>query len=119
MKRITLLCAALTLAGCIARGDPAASVAMACPVPVEASILPQPEYPRTEAREGYEDNCLVRFDVDRSGAPVNLDTRCTYKAFAESAEVAMKTARFDKRLARKLPAGAQCASYPISYELTG
>lgn len=119
MKRIILLFAALALAGCVARGDLAAPMAMTCPVLVNASIHPQPEYPLAEAHDGYEDSCLVRFDVDSSGVPVNLDARCTYKAFADSAEAAMKTARFDKSLSRKLPAGAQCASYPISYELMG
>ncbi|ABI77846.1 putative lipoprotein [Hyphomonas neptunium ATCC 15444] len=114
-----LLLAGLALAGCAARGAPPPPLAMACPVAVEAAVYPRPDYPPTEAQAGYEDDCLVRFDVDASGAPVNLDARCTYKAFAESAEAAMKTARFDRALARKLPAGAQCASYPISYELMG
>lgn len=119
MKRMALLLVGLALAGCVASDTASAPIGISCPVAVKAWVYPRPEYPLTEAQNGYEDSCLVRFDVDPSGSPINLDTRCTYKAFSESAEAAMGNARFDRALWRKLPTGEQCAIYPISYELTG
>ncbi len=67
--RIALLLAVSAIGGCATGGTPTAPIAMACPIAVNATIHPQPEYPLIEAREGYEDACLVRFDVDASARP--------------------------------------------------
>lgn len=112
------LLAACLLTACVTARSPGDTVqASACPLPVTPSVYPHPDYPEYEARNGYEDSCLVRFDVDSAGAPVNPQARCTYRAFSESAEAAMLDARFDPSLSEKLPAGAQCAGFNFEYTL--
>lgn len=116
--RLLPLLPALLLAGCTTQAPPASMAgAMACPVDVSAVVYPHPAYPEYEAMNGYEDQCLVRFDIDEAGVPVNPEARCTYKAFARSAEAAIVKARFDREEAGALPAGAQCAAFNIEYSL--
>lgn len=118
MNRLTLLIAAgLVMAGCATREAPAPELAAVCPVPAMPLVFPHPSYPEHEAENGHEDRCTVRFDVDAAGTPVNLAARCTYKAFAESAEAAMQEARFDPALSKTLPPGAQCAGFNFEYSL--
>ncbi len=88
-----------------------------CRVDVTPLDLPQPSYPIAEAHEGYEDTCEMRFDIDYAGRPFNLDTRCTYAVFRDSAEAAVSRVRFDPGLAQKLSPGNQCAAYLIAYRL--
>lgn len=118
MNRFKLLVAAgLVVAGCATPEAPAPKLASVCPVPVMPLIFPHPYYPEPEAQNGYEDRCTVRFDVGAAGAPENVTARCTYKAFADSAEAAMQDARFDPRLSKALPQGAQCATFNFEYSL--
>lgn len=106
------------LAGCTTQARPATEAqTLACPVAVTALVYPHPVYPEFEAANGYEDRCLVRFDIDRGGVPLNPEARCTYKAFAQSAEAAMLGARFDRKEAADLPNGAQCATFNIEYSI--
>ena len=108
----------LLLAGCTTQALSASRTgAVVCPVDVAALVYPHPVYPEHEAMNGYEDQCLVRFDIDGAGVPVNPEARCTYKAFAQSAEAAMLKARFDRKEAAALPAGARCAAFHIEYSL--
>lgn len=118
MKRIIAICSAAALvAGCAA--TPPAPTALACPVYVPAVALPAPVYPEEAAREGISDTCESRFDIDWKGRPFNLDVRCTYRVFADSAEDALHATEFDPKALDRSQAGAQCASYPFSYEVSG
>lgn len=118
MNRLTLLITTgLVMAGCATREAPAPDLAVICPVPAMPLVFPHPSYPEREAEHGYEDRCTVRFDVGAAGAPENVTARCTYKAFADSAEAAMQDARFDPALSKALPQGAQCAGFNFEYSL--
>lgn len=118
MNRLTLLIAAgLMMAGCATREASAPELAAVCPVPAMPLVFPHPSYPEYEAEHGYEDRCTVRFDVGAAGAAENVTARCTYKAFAASAEAAMQDARFDPALSKALPQGAQCAGFNFEYSL--
>ncbi|KCZ98081.1 putative lipoprotein [Hyphomonas polymorpha PS728] len=118
MNRLTLLIAAgLAVAGCATQEALAPELAAVCPVPAMPLVFPHPYYPEAEAQNGYEDRCTVRFDVGAAGTPENVTARCTYKAFADSAEAAMQDARFDPALSKALPQGAQCAGFNFEYSL--
>ena len=60
--------------------------------------------------------CESRFDIDWQGRPFNLDVRCTYRVFADSAEEALSAAKFDPHILEPSQLGSQCASYPFAYE---
>ncbi len=118
MRRVTALCsAAAVIAGCAS--PPVAPVALACPVYVPAVALPAPVYPEDAARQGISDTCEARFDVDWRGQPFNLDIRCTYRIFADSAEEALRSTEFDPRALDPSQLGAQCASYAFEYVVSG
>lgn len=116
---LRLLCLAVLLpGGCATQATSApAAQASACPVPATVLVYPQPDYPAFEAAHGYEDSCVVRFDIDAAGVPVNPQARCTYRAFAQSAETALLDARFDPAEVTARPEGARCAVFPIEYSL--
>lgn len=117
MRRVTAICSAATaMAGCAS--PPPAPAALACPVYVPAVVVPAPVYPEEAAREGISDTCESRFDIDWRGRPFNLDVRCTYRIFADSAEAALRAAEFDPRALHPSQIGAQCASYPFAYEVS-
>ncbi len=117
--QISGIIAGLCLAACAAEPVTAAplNVAGDCRMYVVPLKLPAPSYPALEAQAGYEDVCDLRFDIDGKGRPINLDTRCTYAVFRDSAEAALSTARFDPAMSKRLPAGQQCAAYVIAYEI--
>ncbi|HAY05607.1 MAG TPA: energy transducer TonB [Hyphomonas sp.] len=118
MKRTITVCSAAALvAGCAS--TPPAPTALACPVYVPAVALPAPVYPEEAAREGISDTCESRFDIDWKGRPFNLAVRCTYRVFADSVEDALRATEFNPNALDPSQAGAQCASYPFSYEVSG
>lgn len=118
MRRLTgISSAAILMAGCAS--PPSAPAALACPVYVTAVAPPAPVYPAEAAREGISHKCESRFDIDWRGRPFNLDVRCTYRIFADSAETALRATEFDPRALDTSQQGAQCASYPFAYEVTG
>jgi len=86
---------------------------------VPAVALPAPVYPEEAAREGISDTCESRFDIDWKGRPFNLAVRCTYRVFADSVEDALRATEFNPNALDPSQAGAQCASYPFSYEVSG
>ncbi|MFN7164700.1 MAG: energy transducer TonB [Hyphomonas sp.] len=86
---------------------------------MSAVALPSPVYPEEAVREGISDECDSRFDIDGWGRPFNLDVRCTYKIFADATEDALLATEFNPRALDASQIGAQCASYPFAYEVSG
>jgi len=78
---------------------------------------PAVSYPPRLAKAEVEGRCDVRFDVDVSGKPHNVEADCTHKGFKREAERAVRRVLFAPEIIDGRPRARQNVIYPREFRL--
>lgn len=96
-----------------------AGMAAASPEDRDAQPIdpPVPSYPLEAAMMDLPGNCVVRFDVDVEGLPVNITATCTDTIFCTESKRAISRVLFAPKVVDGEPVMRTDVVYPLQYQL--
>ena len=78
---------------------------------------PIPNYPDAAARQGWEGGCEVYLSVSARGEPLNVQAKCSHRAFERAARKAVQQAKFAPQIRDGLPVTVTGVVYPLEVRL--
>src|SRR3990167_5865058 len=78
---------------------------------------PTPSYPQRAQERGLSGKCDVRFDVDTSGKPYNVQATCSDSVFKSEAERAVSRVEFAPKIVRGKAVERRNVVYPLEFNI--